>query len=317
MDNPRYERANIVFNSKTVINGGDGSGNFNHDGRPSKVGGSAISSPKPNYEDFINQHKQANLIETYPDDFIGKTEEDIAKHLGINGNKPAEIKTPIETIKIYKSNIPHIIHEKDQNRLKGLNRALRTMQEPNIILSDKKKNYYIKLFDKKGSNKLHLQIVKTTPKGSYYITNYPLKKGGFNKLEGQVIYDLSSKRGKTSKHIITDIQNDFNPDSTEIFNNVNNTKENTDMALVDELKKLITKVENDKGENMEEKKEVDNEKVDKRKLIDEVGGILKGKVDDEIIRTIIGKMEKMSYDKSEAGTADNEKEEDEKKEVKN
>ena len=67
----------------------------------------------------------------------------------------------------------------------------------------------------------------------------------------------------------------------------------------------------------DKKKEVDNEKVDKRKLIDEVGGILKGKVDDELIRTIIGKMEKMSYDESEAGTADNEKEKEEDEEVKN
>ncbi len=72
------------------------------------------------------------------------------------------------------------------------------------------------------------------------------------------------------------------------------------------------KVENDKGENMTDEKEkkdgekIDNEKVDKRKLIDEVGGILKGKVDDEIIRTIIGKMEKASYDDSEA-SADNKK----------
>lgn len=48
-----------------------------------------------------------------------------------------------------------------------------------------------------------------------------------------------------------------------------------------------------------------NEDVDKRKLIDEVGGILKGKVDDEVIRTVIGKLEKVAYDKSEAGTADN------------
>lgn len=70
-------------------------------------------------------------------------------------------------------------------------------------------------------------------------------------------------------------------------------------------------VQNSKGEDMAEK--IDNEKVDKRKLIDEVGGILKGKVDDELIRTIIGKMEKMSYDESEAGTADNEKEDEEEK----
>lgn len=45
-------------------------------------------------------------------------------------------------------------------------------------------------------------------------------------------------------------------------------------------------------------------KVDKRKLIDEVGGILEGKVDDEIIRTVMKKMEEASYNKSESGEAD-------------
>ena len=109
-------------------------------------------------------------------------------------------------------------------------------------------------------------------------------------------------------NIITDIQEDFNPD---IKNNVQNNKENTDMALLDELKKLITKVENDKGEDMDDEKKIKNEKVDKRKLIDEVAGIMKSAgADDELIRTAIGKMEKLAYDKSEAGTADNEKEVD-------
>ena len=83
------------------------------------------------------------------------------------------------------------------------------------------------------------------------------------------------------------------------------------MALLDDIKELIFRVENEKPEDeLEDKKddkEVENEKVDKRKLIDEVGGILKGKVDDEIIRTIIGKLEKLSYDESEDGKADNKK----------
>lgn len=66
-----------------------------------------------------------------------------------------------------------------------------------------------------------------------------------------------------------------------------------------------------KEEKMEEKKEslaedkcAKDEKVDKRKLIDEIGGILKGKIDDELIRTIIGKAEKIAYEGSEAGEAD-------------
>lgn len=85
------------------------------------------------------------------------------------------------------------------------------------------------------------------------------------------------------------------------------------MTLLNDIKDLIFRVENEKPEDEpeeekpEDKKEVKNEKVDKRKLIDEVGGILKGKVDDEIIRTIIGKLEKLSYDESEDGKADNKK----------
>ena len=67
---------------------------------------------------------------------------------------------------------------------------------------------------------------------------------------------------------------------------------------------FVTKKSND-GE--EEKGEG---KVDKRKLIDEVGGILKGKVDDEIIRTVMKKMEEASYNKSESGKSDDGEEKD-------
>lgn len=50
----------------------------------------------------------------------------------------------------------------------------------------------------------------------------------------------------------------------------------------------------------------DNGEIDKRAVIDEIGGLLKSKgLSDEDIRTVIGMAEKLSYDKSEAGTADN------------
>lgn len=96
----------------------------------------------------------------------------------------------------------------------------------------------------------------------------------------------------------------------EQLKRISNDKEQ-EMALLEELKKLITKVENDKGEK---DMEIENAKVDKRKLIDEVAGMMKSAgCDDEVIRTAIGKMEKLSYDKSEADTADNEKDEKEAK----
>jgi hypothetical protein len=53
---------------------------------------------------------------------------------------------------------------------------------------------------------------------------------------------------------------------------------------------------------------------DKRKLIDEIGGILKGKVDEELWKTIIGKAEKLAYNGSEAGKGTDEGEEVEEKE---
>lgn len=62
--------------------------------------------------------------------------------------------------------------------------------------------------------------------------------------------------------------------------------------------------------------ETDNEDVDKRALIDEIGGILKDNgLDEELIRTIIGKAEKIAYDGSEASEADNESPDEDEKEL--
>lgn len=83
---------------------------------------------------------------------------------------------------------------------------------------------------------------------------------------------------------------------------VDNSKE-IEMNIIDKLQELINSVKN----NKENETMVENEKVDKRKLIDEVAGIMKSAgCDDEDIRTAIGKMEKIGYDDSEA-SADNKK----------
>lgn len=74
----------------------------------------------------------------------------------------------------------------------------------------------------------------------------------------------------------------------------------------DTLSEILKQKE--KNKMAEEKPKVnaaaEDEEVDKRKLIDEVGGILKDKVDEETWRTIIGKIEKGMYNKSEAGGND-------------
>lgn len=62
----------------------------------------------------------------------------------------------------------------------------------------------------------------------------------------------------------------------------------------------------------EDECETQDEDVDKRQLIDEIGGILKDKVDEELWKTIVGKIEKLAYNDSEAGAADEEPKDDDK-----
>jgi len=90
-----------------------------------------------------------------------------------------------------------------------------------------------------------------------------------------------------------------------------NSKGDLTMSVLNELESFIKGVIKN-ADDEDKKEEVKNE--DKRKLIDEVGGILKGKVDDEIIRTIMKKMEEASYEPSEDKKADNEADEEEKEE---
>lgn len=81
------------------------------------------------------------------------------------------------------------------------------------------------------------------------------------------------------------------------------------MDVMDSLKDFILGVVGNECDK--DKDKVENE--DKRKIIDEIGGILKGKVDEEVWRTIIGKLEKVAYNPSETDKADNKaKNEDEK-----
>lgn len=90
-----------------------------------------------------------------------------------------------------------------------------------------------------------------------------------------------------------------------------NSKEQ-DMALLQELKKLITKVENDKGDDMDDKEKIENEKVDKRDIIRQIMAIAGKHEDNEDVKTIAKLAEKLGYDESEAGSADNKKAKNEK-----
>ena len=178
----------------------------------------------------------------------------------------------------------------DKTRYKCINKMLATLERPNIIVGyDNGNKGYYKVFKGENKNKNQIVSIHKDENGDFVYTAMPSDKGSnyfikqINK--GNILYKKAAGTQKNAavNNIITDNRENFNPD---IKNNVQNDKEQ-DMALLDELKKLITKVENDKGEDIDDNKEkIENEKVDKRKLIDEVAGIMKSAgADDEKIRT--------------------------------
>lgn len=143
-------------------------------------------------------------------------------------------------------------------------------------------------------------------------------------VSNSIIASLATETLNPSKDSITDNQTDFNPNATikainkyqPVFDWIRNFKGGTmndtiEKALDSLLNALKARNEADDDKEKEndkkaENKKAKNEDVDKRKLIDEVAGIMKSAgADDELIRTAIAKMEKLAYDKSEAGTADN------------
>ena len=320
VDNPRYERANIVFNSKTVVkNDADFEAKHPRDeqGRftdiPSDSNGYSIKLKKSN-KISLNMAK-ALQKGFYP-------EEQVSITLPKNTKEGKKLNRLFEENKSFKKNYK-LVYEHDDGQ------AFYDWDKKDFVKSE------LRYFDTKEELDAALEKLKNDPKFKGVITQKEVEEwhhisgGGKNRLidiNALKKLGFSVDTSTANKEFVLngreimaqDNQEDFNPYMKK--HEVHNNKEQ-DMALLDELKKLITKVENDKGEDMDEKEKIENEKVDKRKLIDEVAGIMKSAgADDEKIRTAIGKMEKLAYDKSEAGTADNEcdgEEEVKNKKVKN
>ena len=312
--NNNPEVLKVIRNSKTVVKNAteDAQGNLH-----SKNNGQFVNKDiNPNYKEELKQviekaknnptEHQKLMIGTVSKDLEEKAKEnglDISGYqhdLDVSGTRHAikehgqpKTEEPRGQIAITDGDfekIPEVIYSYDDVSFTGKNKIGRETITYKKSFNDGTIMYVEEIRDKRKTLTIN--------------TMYKYKNTG----NPRTFVDNNNPLSNASIYIITDIQEDFNPD----INNVHNNKEQ-DMALIDELKKLITKVENEKqeGENMDDDKKIENEKVDKRKLIDEVAGIMKSAgADDEKIRTAIAKMEKLAYDKSEAGTADNEKEDD-------
>ena len=302
VDNPRYERANIVFNSKGV-------NNFRPDQKRNERGqwvkDDALIQQKKNKLVPI-QIDAAEIPQFETKEDLGNWFRKIFEDLGSVTITDTGIK-----IDLYGGNADRESFKRrfQQEPNKAVAKAFEDIVTTSIKVDEREKDenhkhdqdiYYNKLKLGTDDYDVNIFVDYLAPNNEYRYAGHSTEKIENEKStrDTQVINHIMLT--KVDNNIITDDDADFNPKERQDMN-VENAKEQ-DMALIEELKKLITKVENDKGDNM-----INNEKEDKRKLIDEVGGILKGKVDDEIIRTIIKKMEEASYNESEAGSADNKK----------
>lgn len=143
-----------------------------------------------------------------------------------------------------------------------------------------------------------------------------LSKTGFKKDDNDYSYSKEYKNG-----ILAVVHTDKHPEAGKYYiaTIIDDNKYKTENFYYTDIetvfkrlnKKYGEEYKNTQGEDKmaELKKEKPVLDEDKRKQIDEIGGILKGKVDDEVWRTVIGKVEKVAYNASEAGKGTDEGEE--------
>lgn len=338
VDNPRYEGAYIAVNAYVAQNA-ICRNEFKENEHPRDRGGKFCIKPNSNYSSYEDYETEfLPYIEEAPQDYEINNFEEALKDLGITETKPLKISNPYETVDVTSESIKHIVggggdgHEPDTSRYKSINKMLATLKDPNLITEDENgKKRYFKLFNDQNKVKRQFVILFDEKDIPTVYTTMPVnrdKKYFLNQVNaGKPVY----KKGQTgviknsaANNIITDKQTDFNPNVTikvinkyqPVFDWIRNFKGGTMdketkglfESLIEALK-ARNEADDDKKKEDDKKaenKKAKNEDVDKRKLIDEVAGIMKSAgADDELIRTAIAKMEKLAYDKSEAGTADN------------
>ncbi len=315
VDNPRYERANIVFNSKTVVQ------NFDPNQKRDKKG----RWTKENYNAEIDRILKGELKSA---DRIKVVEHPSEPWLKA-GLQDAEMLMSVKTYDKATTDKHNVSEETMRNLPDLINDPLYIFKSSTVpgsyvgVLDDYEEENGVKkpliAVVKPEHGKIDVNLIPSVygkdpdfPYREVFKNNLLYERLDKNKtVSNNIIASIAMETLKPSNNIITDNQEDFNPDIKN--NEVQNNKEQ-DMALLDELKKLITKVENNKEQEMTEK--IENEKVDKRDIIRQIMAIAGKHEDNEDVRTIAKLAEKLAYDKSEAGTADNVCD-DEEEEVKN
>lgn len=344
MKNPRYEGAFIAANAYIANNGGEGSGNFDHEGRPGKVGGSSQDNKAESY-----YNEKTKTIELKGDE-LGSSDEEIRenglkyfkeKYQGKKFDNPElnGILFSNPGIKKFMTNSADINKVKAIPALKDIieKGEYQGEEEPkhkredrivkfhrinhNVSISGKKENMSVLVGEDRDGNRFYnlnnrSYTAKNSSRGEraigvadeeFSINIIASNSDDFNPMDFINNLDKGGQMDEKLKELCTGLVNAF----MKAKNEADEEKEKADSEKEKEKEakekeeEAKNKAKNEEKDGKGKEEAASNEDVDKRKLIDEIGGILKGKVDEELWRTIIGKAEKIAYEKSSTGTADN------------
>ena len=273
VDNPRYERANIVFNSNPVVQ------NYNQNqpripkGNPNGGQFAKNTVDLTNYftstptmkevKEFLNKmvEEGKEFATSSPDWFVdipssSRKKDHIAKSSQFQRMNKSQKNRHNKYVMALEDLLGSAQYLNPSPNKKPLEKP--NTQQYHYFTSEAQigdKTYKI-LFDTeeyKGDSTIKPQTVHL----------YDVREVKNSSLSANVQPSVKNLKEEPTTIITQNLKN-FNPKPANIKKNeVQNNKEQ-DMALLDELKKLITKVENDKGEDMDDKVKVENEKVDKR-----------------------------------------------------
>ncbi len=232
------------------------------------------------------EEKQQKIIRDSKGD-IERAEKDLAKLYGVD-------------------DLEYLNEEQLNSFYNELNKYYEKLETKN----DKFKPYVLEIAKKVKVN--GIDNVEFSKDG--YIMQFSIPQETFNNKGTKLIKALS----KSSKIKEVDYFNHKIPKQKGIhieFNKENKAQNGKDLTIMTVLKDLEKFIKGIVDNACDKEEKAENE--DKRKIIDEIGGILKDKVDEEVWRTIVGKIEKIAYKPSETDKADNKcKNEDDEEEEK-
>ncbi len=347
VENPRYEDAFIAVNAYIATNNIVDVNGMKH----SETNGQFVG-------DSDNNSSSIKEWGTAYKEYSGKPQEAIEHLLNTkNGYVPAAItKEGIGDIDFVYGKageggfgLAHIIERRNEDGIDGeafVKRIPEIIQKGEVkIKPDHKGRKYITTSD----NEVSIRLDYNGENRNWIVSAYVLHTNAKNSLTqadvGFRTYDINHSDKQyfplsdlvRTNNSITDNLINFNPNITiskgthkynKVFDYIRNMKgESMDNEtkgifnqLIDALKARNEAEEEPKKDEKEET--ASNEDVDKRDIIRQIMAIAGKHEDNEDVRTIAKLAEKLAYDKSETGTADNgkaknEDDEDDEKEVKN